>query len=153
ARVAVAPAPVVELRAALAARGFAHLGELLGGRVAVIGLALRQQLLRHLAMARGTGELVDRLPVPRDAEPGEPLEDRVDCGLGRALAVGVLDPQQHLAATAARVEPVEQRRARSADVEEAGRGGSKARDDGVWHRAGWSAQGGGRERRLRRCTM
>ena len=49
--------------------------------------------------------------------------------LRRALAVGVLDPQQHLAAAAARVEPVEQRGAGAADVEEAGRGGGEAGDD------------------------
>ena len=60
----------------------------------------------------------------------EPVEDRVDRRLGRALAVGVLDPQQHLAAASARVEPVEQRGAGAADMEEAGRRGGEAGDDG-----------------------
>ncbi len=69
ARIAVAPAAVVELRAALAARGLAHLRELLGARIAMVGLAGGEQLLRHFSMARRTGELVDRLAVPIDAEP------------------------------------------------------------------------------------
>jgi hypothetical protein len=48
----------------------------------------------------------------------------------RALAVGVLDAQQHLAAGVPRKEPVEQRRARATDVQVAGRGGREAGDDG-----------------------
>ena len=50
-----------------------------------------------------------------------------------ALAVGVLDAQQELAAGVAGIEPVEQRRARPADVQEAGGRGSEAGDDGFAH--------------------
>ena len=75
-------------------------------------------------------------PSQVEPEPVQAVEDRVDRRLGRALAVGVLDPQQHLAAAAARVEPVEQRGAGAADMEEAGRGGSKAGDDRSVIRAG-----------------
>src|SRR5262249_21895594 len=86
-----------------------------------------------LAVPRRAGELVDGFAVPSDAEPAEPVQDRVDRGLRGALAVGVLDAQQHLAAASPRVEPVEQRGAGASDVEEAGRGGGKARDDGFSH--------------------
>ena len=48
---------------------------------------------------------------------------------GRALAVGVLDAQEERSAEPAGVEPVEQGRARAADVQEAGRGGREAGDD------------------------
>ena len=132
-RVAVAPAAVIELGAALAARLLAHLVEFLLGRVAAIGLACGQQLLGHLAVAGGAGELVDDLAVPVDAEPGEPVEDGVDRRLGGALTVGVLDPQQHLAAAAARIEPVEQRGAPAADMQKAGRRRRKTGDDLLGH--------------------
>ncbi len=52
-RVAVAPAPVVELGAALAARLLPHLLELVRRRVAAVGAAGRQQFLDDLAVARG----------------------------------------------------------------------------------------------------
>ena len=52
---------------------------------------------------------------------------------GGALAVGILDAQQELAAGVACVEPVEQRRARPADVQVAGGRGSEAGDDGFAH--------------------
>ncbi len=130
ARIAVAPASVIELGAALAARRLAHLRQFLGAGVAAIGVARGQQRLGDLAMPRRARELIDGLAVPVEAEPGQPVEDGVDRGLGRALAVGVLDAQQHLAAAAARIEPVEQRRARAADMQEAGGRGGKTGDDG-----------------------
>ena len=49
--------------------------------------------------------------------------------VGRARLVGILDAQQELAAVVAREQPVEQRRARAADVQESGRGGGEAGDD------------------------
>ncbi len=54
-------------------------------------------------------------------------------GLGGALAVGVLDAQQHRAVGVLRIQPVEQRRARAADVQIAGGRGGKAGDDLVGH--------------------
>src|SRR5205823_966444 len=87
ARVAVAPAAVVAHRAAFAAGRLAHGFQFLRVRVAAIGLAGREQFFRHLAMPAGAGELMDRLAVPGDAEPGEAIDDRVDRGFGRALAV------------------------------------------------------------------
>src|SRR4029077_17220530 len=70
-------------------------------------------------MALGALKLADRLAVPIEPEPFEPVENRVYCGLGRTFAVGVFDAQQELAAEALGVEPVEQSRARPADMQEA----------------------------------
>src|ERR1700685_59740 len=81
-------------------------------------------------MPRRPGKLIDNLAVPADAEPVEPVEDGVDGGLRRALAVGVLDAQQHLAATAASIEPIEQSGAGAADMEKTGGRGGKTGDDG-----------------------
>ena len=72
-------------------------------------------------MARRARELEDDLAVPVEAEPGQPVENGGDGRIGRALAVGVLDPQQHLAAGVARIKPVEQRGAGAADMQKAGR--------------------------------
>ena len=93
----------------------------------------RKQLLGDLAMARGARELEDRLAVPIEAEPGQPVEDGVDGVGGRTLPVGVLDAQQELAAGVPGIEPVEQSRARAADMQIAGGRGGKARDDGLGH--------------------
>ena len=60
-----------------------------------------------------------------------PVEDRVDRRLGRARLVGVLDPQQELAAMVAGEQPVEQGGAGAADMEEAGRRGREAGDDAI----------------------
>ena len=127
--IAVAPAAVVKFRAALAPRRFAHLRELLGARVAAVGVAHGQELLGHFAVPGGARELVDRFAVPIDAEPSQPVEDGVDGSLRRAFAVGVLDPQQHFPAAAAGVKPVEQRGARPADMQESGRRGGETDDD------------------------
>jgi len=105
----------------------------------MIGAARCQQRLGHLAVALGARELINGLTVPIQAEPGEPIEDRLDGGLRGALAVGVLDPQQHFPAASAGIEPVEQRGARPADMQEARGRGGKARDDGLGH-VGWFLQ-------------
>ena len=132
-RIAVAPQPVIEAGAALGARLLAHRRQFLRGGVAAVGLAAGEQLLGDLAMAGGAAELVDDVAVPIELQPFQPVEDRRDRRLGRALAVGVLDPQQHLAAGLLGVEPVEQRGAGAADMEEAGGRGGKAGDDGIGH--------------------
>src|SRR5262249_3602143 len=90
-------------------------------------------LFRHFAMARSTAELVDDVAVPIELEPLQPIQDGGDRLLGRALAVCILDPEQHLAAAAARIKPVEQRETRPSDIEESGRRGSKAGDNGISH--------------------
>ncbi len=129
----VAPAPVIEPGAALAPRFLTHLIEFPLGRVAAIGLPGGKQLLRHLAVAVSARVLIDHRAVPGDAEPREPVENGVNRLLRGAFAVGVLDPQQHLTAASARVEPVEKRGPRPADVQEAGGRRSEACDDGSAH--------------------
>ena len=134
--IAVPPHPVIEAGLALGAGFFAHRSQLLRRGVAAIGLAAGEQLLGDLAVAGGAAELVDDVAVPIELEPIQAIEDRRNRRLGRALAVGVLDPQQHLAAGLFGIEPVEQRGTGTPDVEEAGRRGGKACDDGIGHYRG-----------------
>ena len=65
--------------------------------------------------------LRDRPLVPVELEPAQRVEDLLDVLGRRALAVGVLDAQDELAALAAREEPVVQCRPRAADVQHARR--------------------------------
>ena len=81
-------------------------------------------------MTLGALKLADRLAVPIETEPFEPVDDRVNRSLRRTLAIGVLDAQQELAAEMLGVKPVEQSRARAADVQEAGRRRRETGDDG-----------------------
>jgi hypothetical protein len=97
--------------------------------VAAIGAAGGEHLHGRLAMTVGARELAHRLAVPVETEPFEAVEDGVDGFRGGAFAVGVLDAEQELAAGLAGVEPVEQRGARPADMQEAGGRGGEAGDD------------------------
>ena len=117
--IAIAPAAVIELGTSFAARLFAHLRELLGRGIATVGAACLQQRASDLPVALRARELVDGLAVPIEAKPGEAIEDRIDRRLGGALPVGILDPQEHFAAAPAGIQPIEQRRARPPDVQEA----------------------------------
>ena len=132
--VAVAPRAVDPERAALGLRLLALRGQLLLAHPAAIGVAALEQLVRDFGVARPELRLVIFVPVPIEAEPAHPVEDRVDRLVGRARLVGILDAQQELAAVVAGEQPVEQRRARAADVQEAGRGGREAGDHGrlIW---------------------
>src|SRR5215471_8902652 len=84
-------------------------------------------------MPRGPGKLKYDFAVPGQPEPGQPVDNGVDGGCGRTLTVGVLDPQEHLAAVPARIEPVEKRRTAAADVQKAGGRGRKTGNDGLAH--------------------
>ena len=64
-------------------------------------------------------------------EPLEALDDGGDRRVGRALAIGVLDPQDEGAAVAAGVEEIEERGAGAADVEVAARARGEAGAGGV----------------------
>ncbi len=90
-------------------------------QVAAIGMAPRHHLAGDLGMAVGAGELEHGVAVPVQAQPAHAVQDRVDRGLGRAGAIGILNAQQELAAFRPREQPVEQRGARAADVKESGR--------------------------------
>ena len=76
-----------------------------------------------------------RALVPIELEPPERVDDEADVLVGRARPVGVLDPEDEDAAVTARVEPVEQRRARAADVQVPGRAGREAHADARRRRA------------------
>ena len=97
-----------------------------GRYVAAESAARFDHLVRHLRMALCPRELVNRLALPVEAQPFEPVDERGNRGFGRAGAVGVLDAQQELAAGVLGVKPVEQRGARAADVQIAGGGRGKA---------------------------
>ena len=104
----VAPRAVDAERPALGLGLLALRRELLLGHVAAVGCAALEQLVRDLGVARPELRLVIFVAVPIEAEPAHPVEDRVDRLLGRARLVGVLDPQQELAAVVAGEQPVEQ---------------------------------------------
>ena len=87
----------------------------------------------YLAVPVGAGVLIDRVLVPADPQPVETLEDGRYSLPGGSFPVGVLDAQQHFSVTGLGVEPVEQRRAGPADVQDAGWRRSKPGNDGRGH--------------------
>jgi hypothetical protein len=72
--------------------------------------------------------LEDGLFIGREPEPLHALEDRLHGGVGRALAVGVLDAQQEAPRVLPGEQVREQRGAGAADVQEARGAGGKAGD-------------------------
>ena len=122
---AIAPRAVDPERPPLLGGELALRGELLLRHPAAISGAALEQLVGDFGMAGPELRLVIFVAVPIETEPVHPVEDRVDRFLGRAGPVGVLDPQQELAAVAAGEQPVEQGGARAADMKESGREGAK----------------------------
>ena len=132
----VAPGRAEEGRAAGGAGLFAEgLDFGLGGK-ALVGAARGEHRAGDLGMAGGAVELAERFAIPVEPEPGEPVKDRLAVFGGGAGAVCILDPQEEPPAAAARKKPVEERGARAADMQRAGRRGGKAGDDlsGSGHR-------------------
>lgn len=70
-------------------------------------MACRQQLIDHLAVAVGAGELEDGLFVAEQLKPGQAVEYGLDRIVRRPLAVGILDADQEFAAASLGVKPVE----------------------------------------------
>ena len=126
---AVAPAPVVSHRLPGGALLLAQGGQLFGRRITAIGVARGQQCVRHLGMAGSPAELVDHLAIPIQVQPGHPIEDGGNGRLGGAGPIGILDAQMEFTAVVAGKQPVEQRGAGAADVQETGGRGGKAGDD------------------------
>ena len=126
-RVAVTPASVVARRPAFFPGEVAHLLELGRRGIAMIGPALGQQACGRFAMTLHPLGLIDHVTVPIEPEPRQSVDDGVDGRCRGALAVRVLDPQQHLAAAPPRIEPVEQRRPGAADMQKPRRRRRKAR--------------------------
>ncbi len=99
---------------------FARVG---GGEVA-IGKALGEDGFGLLAVqGEAFGLLV--LFVPVEAQPAQALEDGLDAGFGVALDIGVVEAQDHGSVVVAGIEPIEDKGARAADVQEAGGRGGK----------------------------
>ena len=145
----VAPGGAEQRRAPLGpgllARGF----DLLGRGEAAKGRPGVEHRARDLGVAVRPGELAHRLAVPVEPEPFEPPEDRRRRLLRGPGPVGVLDPKEEPAAPAARVEPVEERRARPSDVQEPGGRGREAGDGRLWHVGGGNLISTGRSQRRR----
>src|SRR5688500_6475875 len=91
--------------------------------LAVFLLALRLEVRRM--RAADVGPL-----IPVETEPAQAVDDAGDHLPRRALRVGVLDAQHERAAMPPREQPVEERRARAADVQVAGRGWSETNANG-----------------------
>jgi hypothetical protein len=128
-RRAIAPAAIIAHRLLGCPLLFAQRGQFLGRGIAFIRMATVEQLLRDLRMARCAGELEHRFFVSAQPKPVQTVENRGDCFVRRAGAVGILDPQQEAAAMVAREQPVEERRARATDVQEASRRRREPRND------------------------
>ncbi len=125
-RIAVAPTSVIAWRAAFGSRLFAHLGQFFLGGKTVIGRSVRNHLFGDFLVAGSALKLRNRLTVPIKAEPGKAVQNCIH-RIGRiALAVRILDAQQHLAAIGPGKQPVEKRRARAANVKITGGRGCKA---------------------------
>ena len=120
--------------------GGAFRGQFFSGAVAVVRASLRDEGVRHRAMPIAPLRLkvrpvrpADLRPfVPVQTKPAQPVEDAVHHFVRRALGVGVFDAQHEDAAEAPREQPVEQRRARAADVQVA-RGRGSEPNAGSWH--------------------
>ena len=89
-----------------------------GGEVA-IGKAFGEDGMgRGAVQGKAFGLLV--LFVPGQTQPAQSLEDGLDAGLGVALDIGVVQAQHHGSVVVAGIEPIENKRARAADVEKTG---------------------------------
>ena len=115
-REAVAP-PVVCKRLAPRFRVTASLIQLSRRAEAAIRGSALQQRARVRLMPRQIGALIDDLLVPEKAEPLEPLEDPARAFVGAARPIGILDAKQELTAVMLHEEPVDECRARHADVQ------------------------------------
>src|SRR6185437_14767384 len=87
---------------------------------AAVGLALSQEPLGIGLMPCRVCSLEERPFVPADAEPVQPIQNDFGVLLRASLTVGVLDPKHVSAAGMPGVQPVEERGARSTDVQVAG---------------------------------
>ncbi len=128
--ITVTPAPVIAGRAMLGDGALAHLGQFLRRAITWVGHAVGQQFPRDFLMARDAGGLIDGRRIGGECQPFQPAEDHLGCLRGGARAVGVLDPQQELAAMVAGEQIVEQRRAGAANVQHAGGRRGEAGTDG-----------------------
>ena len=97
------------------------------GRLAAEVLAM---IAPHVQAGVSTVELERDLSVPVETEPAKRLLDLLGRLVHLACGVGVLDPQPELPTLVTSEEPVEQRGANIADVQETSRRGRHADTDG-----------------------
>ncbi len=104
----------------------AHGVKLLGGLPGGVHRARRLQLVDAVAVDALALALAERALVPVEAHPPEHAKD-LGLALGRgALAVGVLHAQDERATRVSGRKPVEQRGARTANMQRSGRAGREA---------------------------
>ena len=114
-------AAVVPERLAACLGGFAALVELRGRAEARVGFAGVHETLDVCPVPLEVRALVDDVFVPEQAQPLHALEDRARAFVGAARLVGVLDAQEELAAVVLDVQPIEQGRPRTTNMEVPGR--------------------------------
>ena len=127
---AVPPGAVEPLRPPFSLGAVPGGRDLLRWRPAAKGVPAVEHGVSDLGMAGGPRRLVDLGCVPIQAEPIQTVQDRILERIGRPRAVGVLHPQQELAAVVAGEQIVEERRAGPADVQQAGGRRGEAGPDG-----------------------
>ena len=98
-----------------------------------------EQALRVGTMALEVRALKHDVLVPCEAEPLESFEDGARAFIGAARLVRVFDAQQELSAVLLDEQPVEERGAGAADVEESG--GGRGESEAVVHGGKLSASG------------
>lgn len=119
----------------------AHAFEPLGRTEAAKGIAVGQQLvgiagIDALALALAIGRVRAALVgafIPFESHPAERIHDLGFAVGGRAALIGILDPQDELAAVAARERFVDQRGIERADMRLARWGGRDTNADGTGH--------------------
>ena len=127
---AVAAGPVVGGPLPGGLRGAPARVELLGSAPAAVGEAPDEERFGFRAVPVEARALVDRPLVPVEAEPAEPVEDRVDRLGGGAFRIGILDAKDEASAVMSREEVVEERGPRPADVQIAAGARREARTNG-----------------------
>src|SRR5207302_10597329 len=101
------------------------------GALDLVCVTLGHKPRRLWLAARDAVELEAEL-VPVDAEPRERALGLLRSAFDLAVHVRVLDPEQAFSALLAREQPVEEKRARGADVEKSGR--ARCHSDSYGHR-------------------
>ena len=98
--------------------GFFTVARVGGGEVAV-SQAFLEDGIGDLAMQSEAFRLLVFL-VPTEIEPAQTVEDGVDGGIGVALDIGIIEPQDHGSSVVPGIEPVENKGSGTADVQKTG---------------------------------
>ncbi len=104
---------------------FAQRFQALLGAVALVGAAIRQHLIDQAVVAIETLGLVVGALIPVQLQPFHTLDDGVDRLLGGTFQIGILDTQHELTALILCKQPGIECGTGTADMQEAGRAGSK----------------------------